>query len=210
MRLSYAQSVHPVRVSKKELSRIKNESGDVHLLQIDDQSLLPAIQAFVELLDRKRTEHLDASIEALAEAFGRIHPKEVDPDLILENAELRRRYLETIPTLSSEQVHALSGKTNKNVAEAASRWTREGKIFAVKAGREVRVPAFQFLDGKPRPEIAQILKELPEYQRAGWQAAFWFASGHGYLGCAPQDALSDPSRTGEVIDAARRTGRVVG
>lgn len=210
MLLSYAQSVHTLSVSKKELSQIKNESGDVYLLRIDDPSLLPAIHAFIELLDRKRTEHLDASIEALAEAFSRIHPKEVDPDLILENAELRRRYLETVPTLSSEEVHALSGKANKNVAEAASRWTREGKVFAVKVGREARVPAFQFLNGKPRPEIAQILKELPEYQRTGWQAAFWFASGHGYLGCAPQDALSDPLRTGEVIEAARRTGTVVG
>lgn len=65
---------------------------------------------------------------------------------------------------------------NLNVAETASRWSRDGKIFAVKVGGEVRVPSFQFVDGRPRPEIARVLSALPEQQRSGWPAAFWFAS----------------------------------
>ncbi|SFP86841.1 hypothetical protein [Tranquillimonas alkanivorans] len=115
--------------------------------------------------------------------------------LRLENEALRRRYLATVATVTSE---------------ALSRWCSEGRIFAVEVEGEARAPAFQFAGGAPRPEIAQVLSALPRDQRNGWPAAFWFASPSGFLGCAPQQALDDPSRVGEVVRLAGQVGRAIG
>lgn len=145
-----------------------------------------------------------------AAALGPLHLKDVETSVLMDNARLRRRYRESVETLSSEEVHAFSDHKSKNVAETASRWSRDGKIFVVKVGGEVRVPSIQFVDGRPRPEIARVLSALPEQQRSGWSAAFWFASGHGFLGCSPQEALDDPLRVDEVIEAAALTGRAIG
>ena len=211
MLLSYSQSLHPLRADRRDLARLeKRQNGDVLLLRVDDDDLMTAIQAFVQMLDMKRGEAVDDTIHALVDALGPLHLKDVETSVLMDNARLRRRYLESVETLSSEEVHALSGRKSKNIAETASRWSRDGKIFAVKLGRELRVPSFQFVDGKPRPEIARVLSALPEHQRSGWPAAFWFASGNGFLGCSPQEALDDPSRLEEVVEAAARTGRAIG
>lgn len=211
MLLSYSQSLHPLRADRRDLARLEERrNGDVQLLRVDDDDLMAAIQAFVQMLDKRRGEAVDDAIQTLVDALGPLHLKDAETFVLMDNARLRRGYLESVNTLSSEQVHALSGRKSKNVAETASRWSRDGKIFAVKFGREVRVPSFQFADGKPRPEIARVLSALPEHQRSGWPAAFWFASGNAFLGCSPQEALDDPSRVEEVVEAAERTGQAIG
>lgn len=209
--MSTAHTLQPLRADRQTVARIEaQDQGDIRLLRVDDDELLAAIQTFTRLLDAKRDEALDETIQALVAALGPVRLRNVETSLLLDNARLRRQYLEEVETLSSEEVHLLSGRKSRNVAETASRWAREGKIFAVRLGRELRIPAFQFADGRPRPEIARVLAALPECQRAGWPAAFWFASGHGFLGCSPQEALADPSRIDDVIEAAAQTGRVAG
>jgi len=213
MPLTCFQSAKVIRTSKEAFSQIpqiEDKGGDMLLLPVESEELMVVIQTFLRALSARGDEAADETIKSLVEAFGPLQMKGIDSSMLAENAELRRKYFETVETLTSQEVHALSGRKSQNTAEAASRWTRDGKIFAVKHGREVRIPAFQFDGNQPRPEIAAILAALPEYQHTGWPAAFWFASGHGYLGCAPQEALEDQGRVDEIIEAAKRTGRVVG
>ena len=125
---------------------------------------------------------------------------QVDEDLILDNAHLRASYLKSTPTLVGTKVRSLSGLKPKNKSEPASRWKRDGRVFAVRHAGIDLFPAFQFHEVAPHPAIKKILKALPVHLTP-WQIAFWFASGNGWLDSkAPQDCLGTPSL---VIEAAR-------
>ena len=144
----------------------------------------------------------DANKEKMLEVLFSDSPRAAnDTDLDMENARLQAEYLRDTRYLTSVQVRAASGLAPRNNSEPASRWKREGRLFAVhRAGRNL-YPAFQFEDGVPRPVIRKILAALPK-DMTGWQIAIWFASGNGWLnGDEPQRRLSDPD---SVIEAARR------
>ena len=149
----------------------------------------------------KRNEQLsDANIEKMLDVFLSDTPRPpVETDLDIDNARLRADYLQETPHLTAAQVHAASGLNPGNRSEPASRWKREGRLFAVRRSGIDLYPAFQFEDGAPRPVIKKILAALPN-DMTGWQIAMWFASGNGWLGGAePQERLSDPDA---VVDAA--------
>ena len=131
--------------------------------------------------------------QTLLAAMSDLHrPSEPEADLEMDNALLRKQYLKRHRTLTSEQIRHASGLKTRNPSEPASRWKRQGKIFGVPVGRADRYPAFQFSEGRPRPEIGRVLAALPE-SMSPWQIAFWFASGNGWItnDAAPQDALDD-------------------
>lgn len=119
--------------------------------------------------------------------------------LEFDNAALRARYLETVPTYTAVDLHRLAGSASANRSALAGGWKDKRRVFAVPhRGRDL-FPAFQFVDGKPHPAIKRILSALPD-GLTPWQTAFWFASGNGWLGGkAPQNALD---RTDEVVAAA--------
>ena len=124
----------------------------------------------------------------------------VENELEIDNARLRSRYIQETPLLTGAEVRAASGLKPRNKSEPASRWKREGKLFAVRRSGIDHYPAFQFADGSPRPVIKAILAALPK-DMTGWQIAMWFASGNGWLdGAEPQERLSDPDA---VVEAAR-------
>ena len=144
----------------------------------------------------------DANKEKMLEVLFSDFPRAAnDTDLDMENARLRAEYLQETRHLTAAQVRAASGFAPRNKSEPASRWKREGRLFAVRrAGRDL-YPAFQFEDGVPRPAIRKILAALPK-DMTDWQVALWFASGNGWLdGNEPQKSLSDRN---SVIAAARR------
>ena len=125
----------------------------------------------------------------------------VEAELMVDNLELRARYMNETPMLTSAQIHRMSGLGSTNPSEPASRWKAEGKIFAVRVEARNRYPAFQFEDGAPRPVIKATLAALPATMTA-WQTALWFASGNGWLGGAePRNCLSDGD---SVVEAARQ------
>lgn len=130
---------------------------------------------------------------------------EVDEEIELDNAELRAVYLRQVPCLTSQHIHDRAPRKPKNPSEPASRWKRERRIFAVRHGGIDLYPAFQLVDGAPRPMIRLILGKLPP-DLTPWQTAFWFASGNGWLdGAAPQESLADENA---VIAAAERMGEI--
>ena len=170
------------------------------------EGIAQRIARVVELLPQvtaRRNEQLsDANIEKMLDVFLSDTPRPpVETELDIDNARLRADYLRETPHLTAPQVHAASGLDPRNRSEPASRWKREGRLFAVRRSGIDLYPAFQFEDGAPRPVIKKILAALPK-DMTGWQIAMWFASGNGWLGGdEPQERLTDSNA---VIDAAQK------
>ncbi|MCY4549385.1 MAG: hypothetical protein OXC28_13555, partial [Defluviicoccus sp.] len=132
----------------------------------------------------------------------------VETELTVDNARLRADYLRETPLLTAAGIRAASGLGPRNRSEPASRWKREGRLFAVRRSGIDLYPAFQFADGSPLPPVKAILAALPAGM-TGWQTALWFASSNGWLGgAAPQERLSDPEAV--VAAAGRPCGPAVG
>lgn len=119
----------------------------------------------------------------------------------IENAKMRAEYLVANELLTAQQVSDQSALKPSNKGEPASRWKREGKVFAVRKGGVDLYPAFQFVDGAPRPVIEKILTEFGG-EFTAWQIAFWFESGNVHLNEEePRDCLDQIE---DVVRAARR------
>ncbi|MDE0332435.1 MAG: hypothetical protein OXL41_11255 [Nitrospinae bacterium] len=161
-----------------------------------------ALEVLPSLAAERRSRLSEANIEKILDVILSDAPRHrVENELEIDNARLRSRYLQETPLLTGAEVRAASGLNPRNKSEPASRWKREGRLFAVRRSGIDHYPAFQFADGAPRPVIKEILAALPE-EMTGWQIAMWFASGNGWLeGDEPQESLSDPEA---VVDAARR------
>ena len=151
-----------------------------------------AVETLPLLAAERRSQLTEANIEKLLEVLLSDAPRgRVETELEIDNARLRSEYLREMPLLTGAEVNAASGLHPGNKSEPASRWKREGKLFAVRSRGIDLYPAFQFVDGVPRPVIKDILASLPG-DMSGWQIAMWFASGNGWLdGSGPQDCLSD-------------------
>ncbi len=150
--------------------------------------------------ERDGATYLDRMLELLL-ANESVARWEVEAELLVDNLEMRMRYLGEVPTLTAADIHRASGSTSRNPSEPASRWKKEAKVFALRLGRTGRYPAFQFRDGAPLPAVRAVLAALPT-PMTDWQKALWFASGNGWLdGDRPQDRLGDAEL---VVEAARR------
>ena len=134
-------------------------------------------------------------VEELAEAMT----PDVDipkPAVVLQarrNAEARAAMLEEFGALTAAEVADLAGSEAKNTSALAGRWRREGRLVAVEHHGTVYYPGFQFdSTGKPRPEIAEVLRYLSSPDVTPWQQALWFTSANGWLGGRrPVDLLDD-------------------
>ena len=162
-----------------------------------------AVTIIKRMLAGRRREFTERNIEALVDLVLQDEERaDIDRELELDNAELRAQYLREVPTYTAADIHELlHGARLRNASEPASRWRREKRVFAVRAGRSRLFPCFQFADGHPRPVIREIMKRLPD-DMTPWQTAFWFRSGNGWLdGKSPADALGDRDH---VLEAASR------
>ena len=181
-------------------------SGDWLLVGAAKAGLAQVIERAVEALPltaaKRSTRLTEADIEKLLDVILADAPRApVEAQLEIDNAALRAEYLKETPLMTAAEVRAASGLAPRNRSEPASRWKREGRLFAVRRSGVDLYPAFQLVDGAPLPVIKEILAALPRHL-TGWQVAMWFASGNGWLqGAEPQKRLADPDA---VIAAARR------
>lgn len=118
------------------------------------------------------------------------------PPVVLQarrNAEARAAMLEEFGALTASEVADLAGSEAKNTSALAGRWRREGRLLAVEHHGTVYYPGFQFdSSGKPRHEIADVLRHLSSPDVTPWQQALWFTSANGWLGGRrPVDLLDD-------------------
>ena len=149
-----------------------------------------------------RRELTESNIELMVRSILADAPRlDVRAEFEMENARLRADYLQETQMFTGAQIRAATGRNPKNRSEPASRWKREGRIFAIRYGGRDLYPAFQFAEGQPRPIIKKILSLLP-LSVTPWQIAMWFSSGNGWLdGAEPRERLDEP---GEILEAARR------
>jgi hypothetical protein len=113
-----------------------------------------------------------------------------------------RHLMEQGQWLKAADIAKLGRYSGSNPAAPASRWKKEGKVFAVDFKDQDLFAAYQFSDAmKPRPVIARVLAEFTN-KRDPWKIAAWFASVNSWLGGKrPQDCLDDADA---VIAAARQ------
>ncbi|MEJ7747751.1 MAG: hypothetical protein WKF56_00485 [Candidatus Limnocylindrales bacterium] len=143
--------------------------------------------------------------EALIEAMLPVVPTTGTANQAVRNAAARREFFAEFPTFTSADVARAAGSAAKNVAALATRWRKEGRVFAVPWGGELRYPAFQFDDdGAPLPTIKPVLEILTAIA-SHWQVALWFATPSPYL---PRDArpiqvMLDPDRLLAAAQAER-------
>ena len=157
----------------------------------------------VNVIDQ-RVDRADP-FEALIEAMLPIVPTSGTASQAVRNAAARREFLAEHPTLTSADVARAAGSAAKNVAAMATRWRKEGRIFAVPWGGELRYPAFQFDDGgAPLPTVKAVLEVFQDVA-SDWQVALWFATPSPYLPrhARPIQFLSDPDRLLAAAQAER-------
>ncbi len=178
--------------------------GDWTLIGTPDAELTELLRRVVARLPSMAAIHRQAlterNIELMIESILPDMPRaDIRAQLEIDNARLRADYLQETRMLTGSEIRAGSGLNPKNASEPASRWKREGRIFAVRHGGRDLYPAFQFSGGQPRRVIKDILAQLPA-SLTPWQIAMWFASGNGWLdGATPEERLEAP---GEVVEAA--------
>ena len=199
----------PARLRKRigaAIGSVDVPSGDWLLVGTADAALAQVIERALEALPstaaKRNTRLTEADIDKLLDVMLADAPRApVEAQLELDNAALRAEYLKETPLLTATEVRAASGLKPRNRSEPASRWKREGRLFAVRRAGVDLYPSFQFADGAPLPVIKDVLAALPGHM-TGWQIAMWFASGNGWLdGAEPQERLPDPDA---VVDAARK------
>ena len=174
-------------------------STTVHL----PRGLLASVDRQARALDMSRNRYIIRALErAVATETGwspefieELGAARADAGIEVDNAILRARYLDGHKTYTSREVRELSGLATRNPSEPASRWKRHRRIFGVPVGNQDRYPAFQFAEGRPRPEIARIMAVLPN-DMSPWQVAFWFASSNRWVedDKPPQEALDEIDR----------------
>ena len=179
---------------------------DWTLIGTPDAELTELLQRVVARLPSMAAMHRQAlterNIELMIESILPDMPRaDIWAQLEIDNARLRADYLQETRMLTGSEIRTGSGLNPKNASEPASRWKREGRIFAVRHGGRDLYPAFQFSDGQPRRVIKDVLAQMPRWSTP-WQIALWFASGNGWLdGATPEERLDAP---GEVVEAALR------
>lgn len=158
--------------------------------------LARAIGKLIDIVPAKLRARDEASIDRLVDFYAEGAPRSaLEEDLLDDNARLRTEFFNEVPTLTAAEIRQRAGSRSRNASEPASRWKREGRVFAVPRYGADYYPAFQFdADGQPRKVIAEILAALPA-DMTPWQRAFWFVSENGWLrGTTPAQSLGDAKR----------------
>ncbi len=180
------------------------EDGDVSqaITVSGSPAFLSAVRVFLEHVAREGQQTASV-LSALApdperglittERLAQIH----------QQVEARNAFLDAVPMLTSAMIGDWGGSAAKNASAMASRWKSARRIFAVSSGRTDLYPAFQFdEDGKPRPAIAEVLRQF--VGESEWANALWWTAPSGWLGGRQPFRVLDTDPDA-VIDAARRT-----
>lgn len=108
---------------------------------------------------------------------------------VRRNAAAREAGLAEFGAFTSAELASARGSRAKNPHTTTSRWLGDGLVFAVDTPAGRLFPAFQFVQGAPRPVIAKVLAALAGQLR-GWEILLWFTGSSGYLdGARPVDRL---------------------
>lgn len=160
--------------------------------------------------DRRRTPTPSPSTSAdpVETTVARLTPSGV-PAWKLAQAQLLRGRLAELKDefglLTSEDIAQLAGGSLRNPSSLATRWARQGKIIAIKAGVGNLYPGFQFdlITGSPLPVMADLVAVWGTTDPVG--LALWCVSPNEWLsGARPVDLLTrDPTGVHAAATRAR-------
>jgi hypothetical protein len=185
------------------------EQDDSETIVFFDPSVSSGVmQLFSLLLSRVMTEgeRFERLIEILMPDVP--VPNAAVVEQARRNAHARTEFLKELPTATSAEVAELSGSRARNKAALAGNWRKQRRVFAVSASGQLRFPLFQFdRDGRPKPQIAELLQALDGQGLSGWELALWFSGANERLdGERPLDLLdSEPRR---VLEAASQAAEI--
>jgi len=165
----------------------------------------PVLSA-LEQISRRLAWEAEQADRVLAALIPDAERGVLDEDRMLQlrrQAEVRNAFLRSVSLLTSAEVGELGRSTARNASALASRWKKEGRIFAVPSGRADLYPAFQFDEhGQPRAVVAEVLRHFAG--QSDWVRALWWTSPSGWLGGRrPLDVLGTEPEA--VLEAARRS-----
>ena len=108
-----------------------------------------------------------------------------------ENAWLRIEH--EYGMLTSEEVSAELGSTNKNLSDNAPSQRKQGKLIGVQRRNTILHPGFQLSNGEIHPEISRLIKaatklDLPLEELTQWLCA----PNEAFGGDKPVNHLNDP------------------
>ncbi len=197
------QEVRTLREHHPELRGAGEDDDGAQAITVSGApAVLSAVQGFLEHLAREGQQTASVLAALAPDPERAIITTERLAQIHLQ-VEARNAFVDAVPMFTSAMIGEVGGSSAKNASAMASRWKSAGRIFAVPSGRTDLYPAFQFdEDGKPRPAIAEVLRQLAG--ESDWAIALWWTAPSGWLdGRLPLSVLdTDPQA---VIDAARRT-----
>lgn len=167
------------------------------------QTIRDIVSQVPEVVREKRDRLTEENIAALVNVYLADDPlKDARRAIANDNAQLRARFFQEWPCLTSAEVADAAGHSAGNKSATAARWKSQLKIFSIPGPRGADLyPVFQFRDGKPHPAIHDVLTALPA-SFSPWQKAFWFVSNNGMLrGGIPANNLDESD---QLIRAAER------
>lgn len=121
---------------------------------------------------------------------------------VLTAAQLYEQVLSRSIWLTAQQVSDNAGYKGENSSVLPKMWKKEGQIFAISVEGRDLFPAYGLgVEGKPLPQMKEILAILATHKKA-LTIASWFISANSWLGSkTPMDELAE--RPLDVIKAAR-------
>jgi hypothetical protein len=117
-------------------------------------------------------------------------------------AQLREQVLRMSAWLTAQQVSDNAGYKGVNSSALPNKWKKAGWIFAISVEGKDLFPAYGLgIDGKPLPEMKEILAILTAHKQV-LAIAVWFVSANSWLGGkTPMNELAE--RPLNVLKAAR-------
>jgi hypothetical protein len=154
-----------------------------------------------------KIDEVEAILGGLPDSAGTVSvvadPVVADPVSAVDRDSLvwRQQFMSEYPRWVSADIAQQSTSLAKNQASTASRWAKEKKVFGIDYQGQKWFPTFQFQDGRPIPEVSQVLEVFPKHA-TGWQLAYFFTAANANIsGRKPYELLkTDPSR---VVSLAR-------
>ncbi|EIS3740156.1 hypothetical protein LO908_002525 [Aeromonas hydrophila] len=121
---------------------------------------------------------------------------------VVTAAQLCEQVLSRSAWLTAQQVSDNAGYKGSNVSALPNKWKKTGQIFTISVEGKDLFPAYGFgIDGKPRPQVKEILAILAAH-RTALVIASWFVSANSWLGGkTPMDKLAECPL--DVLKAAR-------
>lgn len=121
---------------------------------------------------------------------------------VITAAQLYEQVLSRSTWLTAQQVSDNAGYKGEDSSVLLNKWKKAGQIFAISVEGRDLFPAYGLgVDGKPLPQMKEILVILAAHKKA-LAIASWFVSANSWLGSKrPMDELAE--RPLDVLKAAQ-------